>query len=92
MAPSQVSAQDIESARAAIVLVIAGVMVFWRFVLRVALAIVVVAAGQDCSCSCRTCTGNPWPAPAGDYADSICLPAARRHATDPKGYSCLFTT
>jgi hypothetical protein len=45
MAPSQVSAQDIESARAAIVLVIAGVMVFWRFVLRVALAIVVVAAG-----------------------------------------------
>ena len=45
MAPSQVSAQDIESARAVIVLVIAGVMVFWRFVLRVALAIIVVAAG-----------------------------------------------
>jgi hypothetical protein len=45
MPPSQVSVQDIESARAAIILVIAGVMVFWRFVLRVALAIVVVAAG-----------------------------------------------
>jgi hypothetical protein len=45
MPPSQVSVQDIESARAAIILVIAGVMFFWRFVLRVALAIIVVAAG-----------------------------------------------
>ncbi len=45
MPPSQVSVQDIESARVAVVLVIAGVMVFWRFVLRVMLAIIVVAAG-----------------------------------------------
>jgi hypothetical protein len=45
-APSQVSAQDIESARAAIfVLIIAGIMIFWRFLLRVLLAIIVVAAG-----------------------------------------------
>ena len=45
MPPSQVSVQDIESARVAIVLIIAGVMIFWRFLLRVMLAIVVVAAG-----------------------------------------------
>jgi hypothetical protein len=45
MPPSQVSVQDIESARAAIVLIIAGIMVFWRFLLRVLLAIIVVAAG-----------------------------------------------
>lgn len=44
MLPSQVSVQDAESARVAIVLVIASVMVFWRFMLRVMLAIVVVAA------------------------------------------------
>jgi hypothetical protein len=43
--PSQVSVQDIESARAAIVLIIAGIMIFWRFLLRVLLAIIVVAAG-----------------------------------------------
>jgi hypothetical protein len=43
--PSQVSVQDTESARAAIVLIIAGIMIFWRFVLRVLLAIIVVAAG-----------------------------------------------
>jgi len=43
--PSQVSVQDIESAHAAIVLIIAGIMIFWRFVLRVLFAIVVVAAG-----------------------------------------------
>ncbi len=43
--PSQVSVQDVESARAAIVLIIAGIMIFWRFVLRVLLATIVVAAG-----------------------------------------------
>jgi len=45
MPPSQVPVQDIESVRAALVLVIAGVMIFWKLVLRVALAIIVVAAG-----------------------------------------------
>lgn len=43
--PSQVSVQDIESARAAIFLVIAGIVIFWRFALRLMLAIVVVAVG-----------------------------------------------
>ena len=45
MLPSQVSAQDAESARAALVLVIASVVFFWRFMLRVMLAIAVVAVG-----------------------------------------------
>jgi hypothetical protein len=45
MPPSQVSAQDIETARAAIVLVVAGIMIFWRFALRLMLAIGVVAVG-----------------------------------------------
>ena len=45
MPPSQVSVQDIESARAAIFLVIAGIVIFWRFALRLMLAIVVVAVG-----------------------------------------------
>lgn len=45
MPPSQVSAQDIDSARVVVVLVIASIIVFWRFALRVALAIVMVAAG-----------------------------------------------
>ena len=44
MPPSQVPAQDIESARVAVVFIIAGVMVFWKFFLRVMLAIIVVAA------------------------------------------------
>jgi hypothetical protein len=43
--PSQVSAQDAESARVALVFVIASVVFFWRFMLRVMLAIAVVAAG-----------------------------------------------
>jgi hypothetical protein len=43
--PSQVSAQDAESARVALVLVIASVVFFWRFMLRVMLAIAVVAVG-----------------------------------------------
>ena len=46
MPPSQVSAQDIESTRVAIFLIIAGIMIFWRFLLRVLLAIIVVAAGM----------------------------------------------
>lgn len=37
--------QEIENARVAIVLIIIGIMVFWRIVLRVLLAIAVVAAG-----------------------------------------------
>ena len=45
MPPSQVSVQDIESARIAIVLIIAGIMIFRRFVLWVLLAILVVAVG-----------------------------------------------
>lgn len=45
MLPSQVSAQDAESARVALVLAIASVVFFWRFMLRVMLAIVAVAAG-----------------------------------------------
>ena len=43
MPPSQISAQDIEYARVAVVLIVASAMVFWRFALRVMLAIVVVA-------------------------------------------------
>lgn len=42
--PSQVSVQDVENARAAVVLIIAGVMIFWRLLLRVMLAIIMVAA------------------------------------------------
>jgi hypothetical protein len=40
-----VSVQDIESARIAIVLIIAGITIFRRFVLWVLLAILVVAVG-----------------------------------------------
>jgi hypothetical protein len=43
--PSQVTAQDAESARVALVLVIASVVFFWRFILRVMLAIAAVAVG-----------------------------------------------
>ena len=45
MPPSQVSVQDIETARAAIILVVAGIVIFWRFALRFILAIGVVAVG-----------------------------------------------
>ena len=45
MPPSQVSAQDIESAHAAIVLIIASIVIFWRLAFRVLLAVVVVAVG-----------------------------------------------
>jgi hypothetical protein len=40
----QPSAQDVDSARAALMLVMAGVAIFWRLVLRVLLAITVLAA------------------------------------------------
>jgi ABC-type multidrug transport system permease subunit len=39
-----VSAQDVESARVAVVLVVAGVTLFWRFALRATLAIIAIAA------------------------------------------------
>ena len=45
MLPSQVSAQDAESARVALAFVIASVAFFWRFMLRVMLAIAVAAVG-----------------------------------------------
>jgi hypothetical protein len=40
----QPSAQDVDSARAALVLVMAGVAIFWRLVLRVLLAVIILAA------------------------------------------------
>jgi hypothetical protein len=40
----QPSAQDVDSARAVLMLVMAGVAIFWRLVLRVLLAIAVLAA------------------------------------------------
>ena len=40
----QPSAQDVDGARAVLMLVMAGVAIFWRLVLRVLLAIVVLAA------------------------------------------------
>ena len=40
----QPSAQDVDSARAALVFVMAGVAIFWRLVLRVLLAIIILAA------------------------------------------------
>ena len=45
MLPVQGSAQDIENARMALVLIMMGIVIFWRVLLRVLLAIVVVAAG-----------------------------------------------
>lgn len=44
MVPHQPSAQDIENARVALVLVVASTMLFGRFLLRVAIATLVVAA------------------------------------------------
>ncbi len=43
MLSSQLSAQDIENARVALVLIVAGSMFFGRILLRVGLAILVVA-------------------------------------------------
>jgi hypothetical protein len=45
MFPGQVSVQDAENARAAVILVIASIMIFRRFVLQLMLAIIVVATG-----------------------------------------------
>jgi hypothetical protein len=45
MPPIQGSAQEIENARMALVLIMVGVAVFWRVLLRVLLAIIVVAVG-----------------------------------------------
>jgi hypothetical protein len=39
----QPSAQDVDSARAVLVLVMAGVAIFWRLVLRVLLAVIILA-------------------------------------------------
>jgi spore maturation protein SpmA len=41
--PVQGSAQDVENARVALVFALAGIMMFWRFLLRIALAAVAVA-------------------------------------------------
>jgi hypothetical protein len=43
MAPSQVSAQDIETARAVVVFVVVSI-IFWKFTLRVVLALAIAAA------------------------------------------------
>lgn len=43
MLPSQVSAPDIENARVAVALVAVGIVLFWRFMLRVVLVIIAVA-------------------------------------------------
>ncbi len=40
----QPSAQDVDGARAALVLIMAGVAIFWRLVLRVLFAVIVLAA------------------------------------------------
>jgi hypothetical protein len=45
MPPIQGSAQDIENARIALVLITTGIVIFWRVLLRVLLVIVVVAVG-----------------------------------------------
>lgn len=57
MLASQVSAQEAESARVAIVLIIASVTVFWRFALRVILAVVIVAAALGLFVLLH---GTPW--------------------------------
>jgi hypothetical protein len=41
--PVQGSAQDAENAKVALVLVVAGIMTFWRFLLRITVAVLVVA-------------------------------------------------
>ena len=43
--PAKVSAQDIESARAVIVVIAVVAAVFWKAILRVLLALIVVAVG-----------------------------------------------
>jgi hypothetical protein len=43
MLPSQGSAQDVENARAVILLIAVGAAIFWKELLRVALALLVIA-------------------------------------------------
>jgi len=45
MLPSQVSAQDVDNVRVILVLIAAGIMIFWRFLLRIVLAIIAIAVG-----------------------------------------------
>jgi hypothetical protein len=45
MLASQLPAQDIENARVILVLLAAGILIFWRYLLRIALAIITVAVG-----------------------------------------------
>jgi hypothetical protein len=45
MVPVQGSAQDIDNARVALVFIAAGIMIFWRYLLRILLAMVAVAIG-----------------------------------------------
>lgn len=45
MLPSQGSPQDVENARVALVFIAAGVMIFWRYLLRIVVAMLVVAVG-----------------------------------------------
>lgn len=45
MLPSQVSPQDIENAKVALVFIVAGIMIFWRYLLRIVVAMIVVAVG-----------------------------------------------
>jgi hypothetical protein len=45
MLPIQGSAQEIENARIALVLITAGIVIFWRVLLRVLLAITAAALG-----------------------------------------------
>jgi hypothetical protein len=45
MLPNAGSAQDIENARVVVALVAAGVLIFWRYLLRIVLAIIAIAVG-----------------------------------------------
>jgi MFS superfamily sulfate permease-like transporter len=45
MLPSAGSAQDIENARVVVALVAAGILIFWRYLLRIVLAIIAIAVG-----------------------------------------------
>ena len=47
MPPIQGSAQEIENARIALVLIVTGIVVYWRVLLRVLLVIIVVAVGVE---------------------------------------------
>ena len=78
---------EIENARVALMLITLGITVFWRLILRVLLAVAVVAGGTGLSFSFTACTRYPWKlcrsavlATRADRrsADLICI--ARRHA------------